>query len=597
MIRSLCRVRWLGAFLLGWGAWTLATSEAGAQQPAPTQDPVDLKALLERMDRLEKQNEELKKQVEEQKHLIDAEDKTDPDGKGPKIESKAVEKLVDEYLKAKENAPKAEEATCSSCGPNEKCYEVGKQLEFKASWKDGVWLETADKAFTFHVGGRIDFDTSWYTAPHSVVNSIGQFNNYFDPNQGLQDGWDIRRFRLRVDGTMWEQFDYRVEADFAGAIDLRRRTLGISPTPPGTGTAFDINPAPAVRMTDVYMEYRDLPCLGTFRIGHQREILTFANGSSDNFQPFMERPMIFTAFNNDFQFDNGIVLYNNYLCNRLYSWVGVFRPNDIVTNDDRDGGFSVGNGRYAYDARLTALPVWLDGGREWLLLGAAYSYREVTNDQTRFRATPLVQSAPGGFQVPNIINTGTILTPDAEQIFNLEVASAWGPLTVTAEWSAANLGRAFTSTGNLTIPPDPLTPAKLAANGLTNRGSYFAQGYYVEVLYFLTGEFRPLRLNQPAYDRVNVEEKAFWVLGPHGHLFGRGAWELGLRYDYLDLSNHNINGGFAHAITAGVNWYLNPSMKIQFNYFWMNRNFEPTDFAGRQEGDLNGFGMRYHVDF
>ncbi len=596
MVRSSFRAGWLGALFLGSGLWILSTTGAIAQQPAAEQ--IDVKALLERMDRLEKQNADLQKALDEQKQLIQqgaTQPVAAPEAPPAKLDDGAVQKMVADYLD--KNPPKAcaPEAKAEDCGA--KRYEVGKNLEFKASWKDGLWFETLDKAFTFHVGGRIDFDTTWYSAPHSVVNSIGQFNNYLDPNAGLQDGWDIRRFRLRVDGTMWEQFDYRVEADFAGAIDLRRRTLGISPTPPATGTIDDQEQAPAVRMTDVYLEYKDLPYLGTFRIGHQREILSFANGSSDNFQPFMERPLIFTAFNNDFQFDDGIVLYRNYLCDRLYSWVGIFRPNDFNSNDDLNGGFSQGNGKYAYDARLTALPVWRDNGREWLLLGAAYSFRELPFSQTRFRASPEVQSAPGGFQVPNILNTGTILSGHGEQIFNLEAASAWGPLTLTAEWSAANLVDSFTSTGAQTLPPNPLTPARLAAAGLTPRGTYFAQGFYVEALYFLTGESRPIRLNQPAYDRVPVEEKAFWVHGPHGTIFGTGAWEVGVRYDYIDLSNHGINGGFAHALTFGLNWYQNENMKIQFNYIWMNRNFEPTDFAGRQEGDFEGFGVRYHVDF
>lgn len=608
MTRYLGRARWLGALLLGWGIWAISHSEAVAQAPTPSPaESVDLKALLERMDRLEKQNQDLQRQLQDkQQQPVSqeepaAEEPADgqpkdlkPDGK---VDAKSIQKIVDSYLKSKDEKKQAEEKA-ADCGVTEKSYEVGKQLEFKATWKDGVWLETADKAFQFHLGGRIDFDTTWYSAPHSVVNSIGTFNNYLDPNQGLQDGWDIRRFRLRADGTMWEQFDYRVEVDFAGALDLRRRTLGISPAAPATGTTGDLQPSPAVRMTDVYLEYKDVPYLGTFRVGHQRETLTFANSSSDNFQPFMERPLIFAAFNNDFQFDNGIVLYRNYLCDRLYSWIGVFRPNDFNSNDDRDGGFSVGNGKYAFDARVTGLPVWLDGGREWLMLGAAYSYRALPLNQTRFRVQPEVQSATGTFLVPNILNTGTILSNEPEQIYNLEAASVWGPVTLTAEWSAASVSNAFTSSGNLTLPPggNP-TPAQLRAIGLTRRGNYFAQGYYVEALCFLTGDYRQFRVKQPAYDRVTVNEKAFWQHGPCGSIFGKGAWEVGVRYDWINLCNSGINGGFGHALTFGLNWHMSENMKVQFNYIWMNRNFEPTDFTGRQEGDFEGFGMRYHVDF
>jgi phosphate-selective porin OprO/OprP len=592
--------------VLAAAALVLIASPGSAEEPAAATP--DIQKLLERLDKLEQRNEELEKTVrqlkEQQTESPTSQEKpAGPDGDKKdvdkvQLDENAVRKIVSEYLE--QSAAKTAEQAKSGDGQPSR-YTVGKNLNFTASWKDGVWFETADKAFNFHVGGRIDFDTVWYSAPHSVVNSIGQFNNYLDPNLGLQDGFDIRRFRLRVDGTMWEQFDYRVEVDFANALDLRRRTLGITPAPPSTGTIFDQNLAPPVRMTDVYMEYRDLPYIGTIRAGHQREILTFANGSSDNFQPFMERPMIFAAFNNDFQFDDGITVYRTYLCDRLYSWMGLFRPSDFNTGDDLNGGFNLGDGKYAFDARLTALPVWMDKGREWLLLGAAYSYRKLPqNNQTRFAANPEEQSAASSFLVPKIINTGTLLSNRGEQIFNLEAASAWGPLTLTAEYSAANLTNVYTSSGGtnpLFVPSPNATPAQLAALGLTKRGSYFAQGYYVEALYLLTGEHRPLRLNQPAYDRLPVEEKAFWVPGSHGSLFGSGAWEIGVRYDYLDLSQHGINGGFAHAVTGGINWYLNENMKIQWNYTWMNRNFEPTNTAGLQEGDFEGFGMRFHVDF
>jgi len=351
-------------------------------------------------------------------------------------------------------------------------------------------------------------------------------------------------------------------------------------------------------MTDVYMDYKDIPYFGTLRAGHQREILSFSNASSENFQPFMERPLIFNAFNNDFQFDDGLVFYRNYLSDRVYTWAGVFRPSDFNSNDDRDGGFSQGNGKYAFDARATAVPVWLDNGREWLMIGGAYSYREMESNLTRFRVQPEVQSAAVGFMVPNILNTGTIISGGHETIINAEVASAWGPLTLTAEWSAGSVTDAYTnSAGLLALPPSNATAKQLATAGYTPHGTYFAQGFYVEALYFLTGDYRTFRLKQPAYDRVTVNEKVFGVHSPHGSIFGRGAWEIGARYDWIDLSNSGINGGFANAITGGLNWHLNENMKIQWNYIWMNRNFEPTDFAGREEGSFQGVGMRFHVDF
>jgi phosphate-selective porin OprO/OprP len=168
---------------------------------------------------------------------------------------------------------------------------------------------------------------------------------------------------------------------------------------------------------------------------------------------------------------------------------------------------------------------------------------------------------------------------------------------MAAEWSAVKLTGTFTSTSALFVPPANFTPAQLAANGITPRGKYFAQGWYVEVMYFLTGDHRTFRVNQPAFDRVSVNEKAFATNGPLGSIFGTGAWEIGARYDWLDLTNNGINGGIAHAYTVGVNWHWNENMKVQWNYIVMTRDFEPTDTGSRRPGVFDGFGMRFHVDF
>jgi phosphate-selective porin OprO/OprP len=70
---------------------------------------------------------------------------------------------------------------------------------------------------------------------------------------------------------------------------------------------------------------------------------------------------------------------------------------------------------------------------------------------------------------------------------------------------------------------------------------------------------------------------------------------MGFRYDYLDLNDDGFNDGILHNGTAGVNWFLNPNMKIQFNYMLPHRDAALPD--GEGDGWINGFGSRFAMDF
>lgn len=51
---------------------------------------------------------------------------------------------------------------------------------------------------------------------------------------------------------------------------------------------------------------------------------------------------------------------------------------------------------------------------------------------------------------------------------------------------------------------------------------------------------------------------------------GRGMWQLGLRYDTMDLDDGNVLGGTMNTWTAGVNWYWRSNFKFMFNYVKVN---------------------------
>jgi phosphate-selective porin OprO/OprP len=590
---------------------------------ASAQESDTAKALMERLEKLEKQNEDLQKQLQEQRALLRQQQeelrRRDPATAGSiGPDEDAVRKIVDGYLKSKDKPAEqlpAAPLPATDVGVPSAGDAGGRDLKMSVKWKDGFYAETADKAFSFHVGAQADFLAGWFDSSPQLSNSVGAFNNFLNSSgtgtgPGLNDGAELRRARTRFDAKFYDWIDAVFEVELANVIDERARTLGIPttsvPVPPTTAkgqattasaappaqtpatTPFDFDPSPTVRFTDVYMRFEDVPWFGSIKAGHQKEFLTFSNATSTRYLTFVEQPSVFEAFNDDYSYSLGLTVSHTYLDERAYYWFGFFRTTNPFSNDDRSGAFDVGDGRYAYDARLTFLPIWEDDGYYWAHVGGDYSYRVLEDDLTRFRAFPLVRTGLG-FDQPALINTGPIFSRDGQQNFTIEYASAFGPLTLTAEYAGSVVRNAFT--GGLP-GPDGKLPA-----GVVAHGNYMAQGYYVEMLYFLTGDHRGYRREQPGYDRIHPVDPFFFANAERGQLIGRGAWEIGVRYDYLDLCNSGINGGFLHSVTAGLNWHLNANAKIQWAYVWMNRNFEPVNTIERVPGDLNAFSMNFHFDF
>ena len=178
-------------------------------------------------------------------------------------------------------------------------------------------------------------------------------------------------------------------------------------------------------------------------------------------------------------------------------------------------------------------------------------------------------------------------------MFNLEYASAIGPLTLTGEYTYVQVPNAYT--GGLPLPSGKLP------TGVVSDGNYTADAWYVECLCFLTrGDHRGYRRNQPGYARVTPKTNFFLLPGRDGPAYGWGAWETGVRVDYLNLNHDKINGGIYQAVTWALNWYWNPNMKVITNISWNERNFEPTSpsiSTGQQLGNFWSIGTRFQLWF
>lgn len=431
-------------------------------------------------------------------------------------------------------------------------------------------LRSEDDTFVTRFGGLFQFDIGFYSVDPYVQNLLGP--------PTLQQGSDFRRARIHADGIAHNIVEWMFEMDFSKAADLNKNRL--------TSTEPDVS------FQNMYVGLRGLPWIGTVRIGHIKEELSFYSASSGKNLPFMERPNSWDAFENPYLYDNGITISRTYLDDRLYSWMGLFQ-----TNTRTDALGVNGTGELAFDVRLCAFPIYDEPSNHWLNVGATGSVRGNPNELDTSlpvgQATVQPQVRAGSSnQVPNLINTGAIYTTAGTQLYTLCLNYANGPFSLGAQYDAQMFNNSYM--GGL-----PGSPANLNAPGnVKPLGNLYFDGFSVEALCFLThGDHRGVNKMAPSFLQViPVENLSF---GSGGGLRGKGAWEVGLKYDFVRSQfqvpdSPNQVGGYLGSTTLGINWYLNPSALIMANYVYTTGFFGQN---GPDDAAFHSFGSRIQFNF
>src|SRR5262245_5026971 len=136
-----------------------------------------------------------------------------PEQKLTATERDAIRQMIREELKAEQAKDAEDKKTAQAKKDEAKWFEVGKQLDLAGLFAGGFHWHTEDRAFALHVGGRLEWDNAWFSQSGNLL--IGP-----DSSTRYQDGTDMRRARLRADGTAWEQIDFVCEVNFANIQDV-----------------------------------------------------------------------------------------------------------------------------------------------------------------------------------------------------------------------------------------------------------------------------------------------------------------------------------------------------------------------------------------
>jgi phosphate-selective porin OprO/OprP len=417
---------------------------------------------------------------------------------------------------------------------------------------------------TVRITGFTQFDGDWNSQTPKNMATVGD----------IQDGVGFRRARLSAVGRAAEQTNYMIEMDFAAA---------------GRPSFFD-----------VWAEQENLPALGTVRAGQYVQPFSVDAMSGFRHLVFLERSLPFFAF---VPFRRvGVEAYGSSDDEKTNVACSVFRTggfNNAPLGDDRFATDIGDMGGYSFSTRLTRLIYFDEHSEDRYLwhVGASYNYSRLGANTAagspsprpfyQARTTPEFfmgspEAVPPTFGpsaafagTPVFVDTGRYLA-DNFQILGVETLWQNGPVSFQAEWMGTLVDSAV--------------------------GSIFYNGAYAQVAYRLTGENRVYYKKIAAFGNA-IPYTNFFSVKP-GRIKGWGAWEIAIRWSFVELKNPtrldgsyiagtNASGnGTLNDFTLGLTWFMNEHLKFQVN--WIHAMLDNTA-KGFSQADL--FVTRLQVDY
>jgi len=289
----------------------------------------------------------------------------------------------------------------------------GKSLKFQSPNAD----------FSFQLGGRAEAD----------------FSRYFDDRQNLGDGTDFRRARLYAQGTLYHDWDWKFEYEFADNAATSTNSKGI---------------------TDAYLRYKGFaPVMIT--AGNFKQPFGLEQMMSAHNLTFTER-----ALSQTFVPGRGIGagIQSSGAHWSLAGAVAGERPEGDVALEGEEG--------WNLTARGTFSPI-AESNR--VLHFGAGIWRHDPQDSTnalRWRSKP-ESNITGVF----LVDTGVLSQVGNVLTGGLEMAGSWGPLSLMGEYMRAEVNRN-------------------SARDASFDGGYLQAGW------FITGESRPYKVSDGIFDRV-----------------------------------------------------------------------------------------------
>jgi len=391
-----------------------------------------------------------------------------------------------------------------------------KETPIVSASKDGFGFKSADGNFDIRFKALLQLDyRSFYDHGNTPLNV---------------SGFDFRRIRPTIDGTLWGKYDFRFTPEF-----------GEDKTTVDSG------------IVDAYVDARFTPYFQV-KAGKFKPFLGLERLQSGSDLKFIERSYV--SNNIEPNRDVGASIHGDILDGKVNYAVGVF--NGVVDGGDNKTLQDTSTDK-DYAARIFVTPFKdTDSVFAGLGVGLSASHGNFLGNTTN---TGLPSYKTPGQQQNFFTYTNTIGNGDHDRI-SPQGYFYYGPFGVIAEYAQVSQDVQLTT-------------------GTKLKGSLDNSAWQIAGSWLLTGEDASFKGVKP--------KQVFDADGG-----GWGAWELVARYEQNDIDSGAFttptqvrfaspvtNSKTASSWAAGVNWYLNQNVRLEANY-------EQTSF------DLGGGGTIAH---
>jgi phosphate-selective porin OprO/OprP len=374
-------------------------------------------------------------------------------------------------------------------------------------------ISSADGRFSLAIRAIAQYDTAYYMQDKRAALLSA-------PNgPDLSSGGNFRRTQLGIQGSLFGDWSYNFNYDFAGAG--------------GTETPGHIQ--------SVYIQYDGLKPWG-IRIGAFPPSAGLEDNTGSPDTIFLERNSPSDLARNIAGGDGRDAVSVFYAGDRLYG--------SLSYTGDKVQDSGVFDEQQALLGRLSYLLYSGDDLKAVASANGTYVFKAADTSAGANAARAITLNDPPELTVDN---TGTKLVSTGA--LNAESVSEWG-LESAVQWNSLYAQAGYFGYG---VDQRAALP------------SFAFDGWYAQATFVLTGESRTYNASSAAFSNPKPRVPFSFSGG------GWGAWEVAARYSDLDLNAHpgiigsplppdGIRGGDQRIWTAGLNWYPNSVLKFELQY-------------------------------